>query len=162
KLGTAAEQGLGWPTGTFEHAYAENRRSGSTVALEASALGPAIIDLVNDVGDWSGTATELLLELNNRAESNVVRQRSWPKTPGKLSGEVKRLAQSLRSADVEVERDKTCGSGSRKLIALRRALRAPSPEGVASVAGVATSGSSDPAGISAYGSNRKTDKPEWM
>ncbi len=161
RLGAAAERGLGWPTGSFEQAYTGNRQSGNSVALEASPLGLAVIDLIDEVGEWRGTAAELLNGLNDRAGAYVVRQRSWPKSAAKLAGGLRRLAPSLRSTGVKIEFGQESGNGSRKLISIRRATPAISSARVASVACVASKESDNPAGILASGSNKNWDTPGW-
>jgi hypothetical protein len=99
----AAEPGLGWKSGTFMAAYQTNREVANEVAIEASPIAALLLDLLVREGDFEGTAGDLLLLLNGRADPNAMRKREWPQTPSRLSNVLKRLAPNLRSSDVEVD-----------------------------------------------------------
>jgi hypothetical protein len=116
---TAAEPALGLEQGTFLATYQANRNAGNEVALESSPVGKAVMDFVAEVGEWTGTSTELLEQLEHRVEEKTKRLDGWPKGARALSGAMKRLAPNLRTAGVGVEfrRD---GRKSRKLIELWR------------------------------------------
>ena len=64
--GTAAEQGLGWPPGTFRAAYQANQHDLSENTFEADAVAVAISSLIKAEGRWEGTATQLLNAINKR------------------------------------------------------------------------------------------------
>lgn len=93
----AGEVALGFEAGTFERAYERNRSGAHELALEASPIVPYLRQLVQERGDWIGTAGELLKELNKRAEEQDMRQKSWPSSPRGLSGLLRRLAPNLRA-----------------------------------------------------------------
>jgi hypothetical protein len=116
---TAAEPALGLAPGTFLATYQSNRNAGNEVALESSPVGKAVMDFVAEISEWKGTSTELLEQLESRAEEKTKRLDGWPKGARALSGAMKRLAPNLRTAGVGVEfrRD---GRKSRKLIELSR------------------------------------------
>ena len=59
---TAAEPGLGWESQSFMRAYHGNRGEGHELAIEASAIGPAL-RIIADQG-FEGTASELLERLD--------------------------------------------------------------------------------------------------
>ena len=101
----AAAPALGWEATDLLNAYAANRATANETTLEASALpGP-----LRSLGVFEGTATELLTELSELAGENVARSKNWPKSPSALSGELRRLAPSLRRGEppilIEFERD---------------------------------------------------------
>jgi hypothetical protein len=100
---TAAEQALGWEPGTFMAAYSGNRQSANDLALEASPVGLPLVELLQEQGCWSGTATKLLDALENRVSQQTVRTKSWPKNARVMSGLLKRVAPNLRAAGWEVE-----------------------------------------------------------
>ena len=52
---------------------------------------------------WEGTATDLLEALNEEVEDKVQRRKKWPKTASALSGELRRLAPSLRAVGIQIE-----------------------------------------------------------
>ncbi len=101
KLGTAIEPALGLKSGTFLRAYTSNRKKASRVALDASPIANRICELA--VKGWTGTATQLLSELNSTADEEVRRTKSWPKSPRVLSGMLKRLNTAFRTVGTEVE-----------------------------------------------------------
>ena len=59
----AAEPALGTLPGAFMQAYTANRIEADWAAIEASPIGPAIIELMDNRKRWEGTATELLERL---------------------------------------------------------------------------------------------------
>src|SRR5262249_23452695 len=72
---TAAEPGLGWPTGTFMEAYYSNRAEAHDLALEGSVMAPPLRARLADVGEWAGTASDLLAALTARTDESVRRGR---------------------------------------------------------------------------------------
>jgi hypothetical protein len=74
-----------------------------------------------DKGEWTGTATELLAELDPWPKPE-----GWPKGPQPLSAALKRAAPSLRQADDELRVDVGFGKSDRKTrrITLRNPQRA--------------------------------------
>lgn len=103
---TAAEQGLGFRSGTFIKAYTRNRQDANALALEASPVAGELWKLVKAKGQWEGIAKELLGELNSElddaARQKMERQDIWPKNPRALSNILRRLAPNLRAVGVEI------------------------------------------------------------
>lgn len=97
----AAEEGLGWPEGTFLTAYDEYRRTTKINALEASHIGTAILSLMSDVPRWVGTATDLLEELDKRLPRAATRK-NFPSSARGMSGALRRLVPSLKEVGIEV------------------------------------------------------------
>lgn len=95
---TAAETSFGWPRGAFLAAYQSNRQSANDVALEASSVARPLLDLLDERGSWSGTASELLSTLEDRVTDQIKRQTVWPKSARSISGHLKRLAPNLRAS----------------------------------------------------------------
>ena len=89
----AAERALGWPSGSFMAAYTGNRESANELALDASPVGPPLLDLLQDEGAFSGTASELLEKLEGHVSDQIRRLRSWPKI-------IPRWARSLLNARI--------------------------------------------------------------
>ena len=67
KWGVAVERGLGWPEGSFLHAYSSVRAEVNDLPIEASALGPEIVAFAHEGGCDRWTCSELLARLNERA-----------------------------------------------------------------------------------------------
>ncbi len=99
---TAAEAGLGLQPDEFLTAYRGNRDTANEAALESSPVAKHILQ-VADAGEWHGTAGELLEHIESMASDGEKRLKAWPKSPGSLSGILKRLAPNFRAAGVEIE-----------------------------------------------------------
>ncbi len=116
----AAERALGWQRGTFLRAYVGNRKDANSLALEASPVVPVLLASLEDTGGtWDGSAADLLTRLNGLADEKTVRQRGWPKTAQHLSGNLRRLAPSLRASGIDVQFHQTPGAGSKKLLSIK-------------------------------------------
>lgn len=119
----AAEGGLGLVVGAFMAAYAGNRADANESAIESSIIGPLIIKMIDEKTKWSGTAQELLAELeSDRWSNDRTRQRTeWPKSARKLGGDLRRLAPNLRAIGIDVLiPDKKSGRDKRKIIELEQ------------------------------------------
>lgn len=113
----AAEEALGLREGAFLESYLGNREAANELALESSPVGKWLVQLVDEVGEWIGTASQLLADLENLADDRTKRLKAWPATARTLSGIVKRLAPNLRHIGIEVGFHR---SGSGRLIMLER------------------------------------------
>jgi len=100
---TAAESGLELKAGQFIAAYAANREAGNEMALDASPIGKTLVTFVDQVGEWCGSAAELLKELNRKSEESVHYTKSWPQTARSLGTTVRRIAPNLRQTGIDVE-----------------------------------------------------------
>lgn len=105
----AAEPALPWASGKFLTVYATNRKDSNALAIEASAVGAAILALEKD--KFTGTATELLALLNAEATNAQRESKGWPRNARSLSSHVRRISSNLRRVglDVEIDRDSTTG-----------------------------------------------------
>jgi hypothetical protein len=75
------------------------------VALEGSPIGLPVLEFARDRGvdGWSGTATELLSEIERRVSESIRRRQEWPGTPQKIGNSLRRIAPNLRGAGVNVD-----------------------------------------------------------
>jgi hypothetical protein len=112
----ACETGL-WEEGIFEAAYAENRESVVETVLEANPVATAVEGFLEQAGDWEGTATDLLADLNRRDYQNSVKRdrQYWPQTPRLLSGQLRRIAPLLRKSGLTAEFRRTGKTGERTI-----------------------------------------------
>ncbi len=94
----AAEPACPWPEGAFLQAYATNRQG----AVEATLDGDPVADLVRAIVPWSGTAKELLAELNDRTPDTITKRKDWFSLPRQVADALRRLVPSLRRIGVEV------------------------------------------------------------
>jgi len=100
---TAAEESLGWSSGTFMKVYGANRVEANRVGLEFDLVAQAIFNLkVETSWSWEGTYSELLGQLNEKQSDSVTKNKFWPKTASALSQQIRRQAVTLRSAGIEV------------------------------------------------------------
>ena len=99
----AAEPALGLPPGGFLAAYGGNRAAAHDLALEASPIAVPVRVLVDDAGDWSGTAAELLEALMKITDEVTKKSKGWPATPRALGTALRRIAPNLRAVGISVE-----------------------------------------------------------
>ena len=121
RWGTAAERALGLPEGGFVAAYRINRRAAMDAAADQSPVAWLVRGLVagRPGGLWSGTATELLRALAERAGEAAGRDRFFPKNPSRLSILLGQAGPVLEELGVSVERGIRRGGSSEKIIEIR-------------------------------------------
>jgi hypothetical protein len=128
-LVTAAEEHLGWQPGAFLKAYQHNRGQAHALALESSLLTESLRDLrdlMQGRTHYHGRMKELLAELNARVDEQTRKDPDWPKRPRGLSGQLRRLAPSLRDAGLLVTFHKHTPTGTPVTLERRRAPSTPS------------------------------------
>ena len=103
----AAAPALGWEPGSFMEAFKRNQAQGKRIVLEASPLATAIYAVALE--GFDGTASALLQLLNDR-EHDRGRERGWPRTANRLSGDLTRLAPALRELGCAVTDRQVSGS----------------------------------------------------
>lgn len=105
----AAEPALPWRKGAFIAAYRGNRAVANESAIESSIVSGPLISFMEGRDEWQGTATELMLALEQQAGERVVTSKDWPKKPHFLSGEIKRIAPNMRRMGLDVVFGKSGG-----------------------------------------------------
>src|SRR5205807_9350766 len=121
-----AEEAFGLPVGTFLNAYGANQEQAVTLSLD-DPVALALRDFMEKHEQWTGTATDLLKELNFQVGYDDVRKRppqDWPKTGRALSGTLRRIAPNLRGStefmlDVQFPKRRTGHSGRRELVVIK-------------------------------------------
>jgi hypothetical protein len=98
---TAAEEFLGWDTGTFMTAYSGNRQEATDSALDADPVAAAVLDFMADRDHWAGSASELWTALGELVYEGVRKTKAWPGAPNALTGRLRRLAPTLRGVGIE-------------------------------------------------------------
>ena len=104
RLGEAMSQSLGYQAGTFDTLYKANRSEGISRALEASPVGVAIRELVDDhnlisLMVFSGTMKKLL-ELLDKYKQDA---HAWPKSPRGLGDSLRRQQPALNALGINIE-----------------------------------------------------------
>jgi hypothetical protein len=104
RWGVACERALSWPEGTFLAAYARNLTAANDQAIEASSLGPVIIDFVTSQprSRWVGTSSELLDGLLEHTGGRTGGDRHWPRCAQQLGQRLRRLGVNLRRGGFEI------------------------------------------------------------
>ena len=97
----ATEAALGIESGAFLRAYCDNAGDTNALALESSLVASHICTFVECKRDWTGTAAELLAEINARAGDRLREEKGWPRSARGLSGALRRLAPNLRAIGIE-------------------------------------------------------------
>ena len=118
---TAAEEALGWDSGTFMEAYESNLKDASEALLENDPVASAIKSLLDKCqgGEWSGTSEQLLEKLGWETTEEVMRTKAWPKAPNHLARHLNRIAPALKEADIEYLQHEE-GREKRKIKTLRK------------------------------------------
>jgi hypothetical protein len=99
----AAAPALGWQRGDFHKLYSGNREEATVAALEHSPVTRYVLALKDWTTEgWEGTATELLAEIDQRAEAEHKRQDGWPRTARGMSNVIRSLAPALRDVGLDV------------------------------------------------------------
>jgi hypothetical protein len=111
----AAEPALGFAPGTFLLAYEANRAEIIHTALEGDAIAAGVLALVYPSGNFTGTMTELLHELNETVAPEYRTGRWWPDSPRGLSDRLTRLGDFFHSVGVSVGRDRE-KTGQRRML----------------------------------------------
>mgnify|MGYP001184559988 FL=1 len=116
---SAAEPALPWPIGGFMEAYDDSRADAVAQALQADVVAVAVMELLEDAGDFEGTATELLEVLEAYVPEKTRQTWSWPKTPRTLSNRIRRAATFLRQTGVEVEFARKADASRQRIIRIQ-------------------------------------------
>jgi hypothetical protein len=119
---TAAEESLGWDTGTFMAAYEGNRQEATDSALEADPVAVAVLDFMADKDQWIGSATELWTTLGELVDEGVRKTKAWPGAPNALTSKLKRLAPTLRGVGIEYDEDRS-GRSRKKVLTKNRSVK---------------------------------------
>jgi DNA polymerase I-like protein with 3'-5' exonuclease and polymerase domains len=107
-------RGLGHEPEAFLKALETNRRDTDLVALDTFLIVPVLRRLVEQA-EFTGTATELLVRLNEMADEATRKQRGWPARPNILSNQLRRVAPNLRRSGIEVDLNRGGRDGRRAI-----------------------------------------------
>ena len=102
----------------FLEVYQKNIGLQTEQALEASSVATAIIEFMGSKDKWLGTATELLEELEQVAESLKIKtknNRVWPSAPNRLSRRLNEVKTNLRQVGIIIEKHKDTKTNTRKI-----------------------------------------------
>lgn len=114
----ACAPGLGWEANHFVDVFIQNRQTADAIAIESTAVGPAILMFMETRDVWEGTASELLTALTEFVPEATTKESTWPKRANRISSIVRRLAPNLRQLGVDFRQQRA--SQGRRLIVLKR------------------------------------------
>ena len=119
-IAIAAAPAFGVDGRTMLAAFESNRNTVTEQAIEASAIGPIMVNFVANEAPWSGTATELLDMLSSRyATDDLCKRRDWPRTAKAVASSLRRIAPNLRAHGISVRFHKPEGHAKRRIIEIR-------------------------------------------
>lgn len=112
--GCAIARALGRDENEFMEIYRTNISRQHDEAIEASSIAIAVIEFMEGLETWQGTATELLGELNSIAKHLKIDtdSRKWPKDASWVWKRINEMSANLITKNIKVERSK---SGKRKI-----------------------------------------------
>ena len=125
----AAEPACPWAEGDFLKTYKGNRDEAIEITLDGDPVADTIKALAKPT--WSGTATDLLAELNKKYPVEA-RPKDWLTKPRQMSDAVKRLAPALRQVGIELTLGKTKDKKRSRIIQLEKKGSDSSGESVSS------------------------------
>ena len=130
----AAEPAFGVPAGTFIDAYAVNRATTNTIALDDSPVSGAVVKFLEAHPEpmWTGTPSELYEELKKHVSEQTLRDKAWPKAANALTNKLRRLEPSLRAVGVDL-RESRVGRGRTRVITLEKFDEASSAPSASSI-----------------------------
>ena len=123
---TACETAL-WPAGTFWSAYCGNRDEAVEAVIDADPIAVAVRAIMAAQTEWTGTASELLGELEKMAGERVAKSKTWPENPRALAGRLRRAATFLRKIGIEINFDRK-GRARTRVIHITTGRTYPAPE----------------------------------
>jgi hypothetical protein len=88
-------------------AYEANRMNLIDIALEADIVATAIMDLMKETAEWTGTASQLYEKLKSLVPDYERKANVWPRGANVLSGRLIRAQTFLRKKGIEIERRKS-------------------------------------------------------
>jgi hypothetical protein len=116
---TACETAL-WPAGTFNHAYAANRRAAIAGVIDADPVAAAVREIMAERTSWTGSAADLLRACADCNSAGISSSSiGWPRNPRTLAGRLRRAQTFLRVLGIDIAFSCEGHSGSR-IIRIRR------------------------------------------
>ena len=105
-FGEAVGRALGWPPGMFLADYDANRREATMIQLEDSIVANALLRNVHRLDGWTGTPTALFGLLTRGVSKGAGTSSRWPKSPARMTNELRRIAPQLRMHGLSVTFDR--------------------------------------------------------
>jgi hypothetical protein len=123
-FGQAAEEGLGFPAGSFLAALLMKKADLEENAIQSDHVALALMEVNRRTPnfEFEGSMADLL-QLLNEKYMPVKKPPHWPLTPSHLSNRLRRLLEVLETAGLEVSFDRTPGGNRQRAVMIRRGDR---------------------------------------
>jgi hypothetical protein len=95
RFAVAVGRGFGWPDEETYTDYIESRKEATVPQIEDSLVAAVLEEFLNIHGEWRGYPGDLLDLLTMQAGKKMASSPRWPKSPARLSYELRRLAPEL-------------------------------------------------------------------
>lgn len=69
----------------------------AAASLEADVVAGLIVEMLDGGSGWTGTAKDLLAQVDSRATDQQKRSKHWPKTPDGMASRLRRASEILRA-----------------------------------------------------------------
>ena len=136
----ACETGL-WPAGTFNRAYATNRKAAIQSIIDADPIATSVRELMSERSSWTGCAADLLrVGIEHTSQSTY--SANWPRNPRALAGRLRRAQTFLRAIGIDIAFGRAGRAGNRIIN-----IRSCCEETVATVSTVSEKPTRPPAGL---------------
>ena len=109
RWGCAAAEALGYGQEKFLKAYQKNRRRLNEELLEEDEVASAVMDYIEESGQFEGAMSELSAELSKMLYEKGMSYSNNIRHPNHLSRRLKELEASLCHVGISVEIGKSCG-----------------------------------------------------
>lgn len=113
RLIVAAEPGLPWQSGEFLPAYTYMQTESASILLDGEPVADAIRNYLDEVGEWTGTVSELREILTARLPHAPRPPEGWPTTAKALGVQLRRLAAALNKTGYVIRPDTRHKAGRR-------------------------------------------------
>lgn len=107
RFAIAAETALDLPVGSFLQVYSGNRQEAHETVLDAFPVALAIQRMMETRQSWTGTATDLVQELEKFVDKRITKRKEWAGNARSLGKALTRLAPDLLGIGIEVKFERT-------------------------------------------------------
>lgn len=110
KILAALDAAKGWETFSLFYDLVQHETG---ALIEGNPFASRLIEFMSDRQEWTGTATALRDELTAMLPDKDHPPKGWPADATRASGQLKRIAPSLRVHHLEIDQDREGKSGTR-------------------------------------------------
>ncbi len=116
-LMAAAEEVLGWETGSFQATFEANASESHEIALDQSSIARTLLSII----PFEGTMTELLYAATAMLPEELRRSRDWPQSVSSFGNALRRIIPSLRKTGIQVCFARKAGGNRDRIVTVYKA-----------------------------------------